>query len=52
MNNGVAKLSWIWVTDDNCPFPACLNFIDGDEIIIDDETPYEVYFDFHTNLDR
>ncbi len=52
INNGFVKFSWVWATDYNCPFPECLKFEDGDEIIIDDETPYESYMEFHQNLNR
>ena len=50
--NGQVKISWVWHTDDNCPYPACLQLEEGDEVYNADESPQELYLEFHKDLGK
>ena len=50
--NGQVRLSWIWNTDDNCPFPACLQMEAGDETYNADESNEKEYLEFHSDLGK
>ena len=50
--SGQVRISWVWNTDENCPYPDCLQLEEGDETYNADESNEKAYLEFHSDLGK